>query len=194
MFVDRLVTASARSTYEGAMAAGTCTALNPMASCEKRRSNAPQPQSRPSRIDPQPRGHGSPPHRQGSTPMLTPKVERLPPVTIEFLRVVGGVETVRLHCDGCKAVQVASWADLGLPDASPFPPTWKTWKCSKCGETDVVATPEWPVEAKRATVTLPESTIPTEPQYTLSDGMGAITPDLRDHLESMLARLGPLET
>lgn len=125
--------------------------------------------------------------------MLTPKVERLPPVTVEFLRIVRGVETVRLQCEGCNAVHAVAWADLGLPDDSPFPPAGKTWRCSRCGGTEIIATPQWPVEPKREGVAPPETAIPHDLRNVMTEAPGAITPELRERLAAMLARLGPSE-
>lgn len=124
---------------------------------------------------------------------MMPKVERLPPVTIEFLRVVQGVEAVRLQCVGCKSVHVAPWADLGLSNDSSFPPSGTTWMCSTCGGTDITATPEWPAEPKREGEALTEAVAPPGFRDAVADDQGAISPELRERLEAMLARLGGLE-
>ena len=121
--------------------------------------------------------------------MMTPKIEPLPPETIEFLRVVRGVETIRFQCNGYMAVQVASWADLGLPEDSPFPPLGKAWKCSRCGRTEITATPHWPTDAKHEIEAPAETVRPPDTQDTITEAPGAISPELRGRLQDMLARL-----
>lgn len=117
---------------------------------------------------------------------MMPKVERLPPVTVAFLRIVRGVEAVRLQCEACKAVHVAPWADLGLPYDSPFPPMGTTWKCSLCGGTHITATAELTTAPKG------ENTAPIETAApdTAADDNGAIPSELRERLEAVMARLG----
>lgn len=125
--------------------------------------------------------------------MLTPEVERLPPVTIEFLRVVCGVEAVHLACRGCDAVHVAPWADLGLPDGSPFPPAGRIWRCGRCGATDIAATLE-PPAGSGACVALPRGTaIPPVASYAATDDFGAVSPELRGRLDAIVAQLSRAE-
>lgn len=131
--------------------------------------------------------------RERAEPMLTPKVERLPPVTVEFLRIVRGVEAVRLRCEGCKAVQVTTWGDLGLPNDAPFPPSGAAWKCGMCGGTKIVATPELPVDLKDQGELPIVTTTSPEAQGVETDDRGAISPALRERLEAMVARLGKPE-
>lgn len=122
--------------------------------------------------------------------MMIPKVERLPPVTVEFLRIVRGVEAVRLRCGGCGAVHVAPWVDLGLSDDSPFPPAGKVWRCGRCGGTDIAATPEPSAERERGTAAPAEGAPPLAPPATVTTDFGAISPELRERLEAVMARLG----
>lgn len=124
---------------------------------------------------------------------MKPTVEPLPPVTVEFLRIVQGVDAVRLRCEGCEAVRITSWANLGLLDDAPFPPAGAAWKCGMCGGADIAVTPEWPIEAKRDGEVPAEAMIPSDPQNAVPENRGAISPALRDRLEAMMARLGKAE-
>lgn len=121
--------------------------------------------------------------------MEAPKVEQLPPVTIEFLRIVNGVEGARLCCKDCNAVHAMSWDYLGLPDDTPFPPPEGFWTCGLCGGKHVTAEPEWPYNVQ------PEKTVPVDDDMAVSpsstapvDSQNSVA-SMRDQLESVMLRL-----
>lgn len=121
--------------------------------------------------------------------MEVPNVERLPPVTIEFLRVVNGVEAARLSCKDCKAVHVVPWKELGLPDDMPFPPAEGLWKCGLCGGTHVNAAPEWPIaSAHQQVAPIEEIGAPLPSSEAGSEREDDETLPLRDRLEVLMAR------
>lgn len=121
--------------------------------------------------------------------MLTPKVEPLPPVTVEFLRIVHGVEAVRLQCEDCKTVHIVSWADTGLADSSHFPPPGRLWRCGLCGQTDITATPEWPVFVKDDGGSPLHTSADPKPEELGAEDAGLVSPELRDQLQAALERL-----
>jgi hypothetical protein len=119
-------------------------------------------------------------------PMEAPAIERLSPVTIEFLRVVNGVEAARLSCGDCKAAHVVTWDELGLPDDTPFPPPEELWKCGRCGGTHVSATPEWPVASTHQHAAPIDEV--AEPSPSNDESEEDDTSPLRDELEVLMAR------
>ena len=122
--------------------------------------------------------------------MEAPTVEHLPPVTIEFLRIVNGVEAARLCCADCNAVHVVPWEELGLPDDTPFPPPEGLWTCGLCRGTHVTAEPEWPsIVARERTVPVEDFVAPT-PSSTASMDSGEPTFSLRHRLDAIMSRLG----
>ncbi len=125
--------------------------------------------------------------------MLIPEVERLPPVTIEFLRVVCGVEAVHLGCRGCEAVHVAPWADLGLPDGSPFPPARGIWRCGPCGGTDISVTLESPAGLEADVAMLSGTAVPSTASDVSTEDFGVVSPELRGRLEAIVAQLSRVE-
>ncbi len=120
--------------------------------------------------------------------MEAPKVEHLPPVTIEFLRIVNGVEGARLCCRDCNAVHVMSWEDLGLPEETPFPPPEGFWTCGLCGGKHVTAEPEWPFVALPETVIDDDASIsPSTTEH--ADGETSVS-SIRAQLDLLMVRLG----
>ena len=121
--------------------------------------------------------------------MDLPQIERLPPVTIEFLRIVNGVEAARLCCRDCNAVHVMSWEELGLPDKMPFPPPGRLWTCSLCGGTQVTAEPEWPFSPTEVSESFKE---PATPSLSVSADEEDQDPSsaIRNQLDALLSRLG----
>lgn len=121
--------------------------------------------------------------------MNAPMVERLPPVTIEFLRIVNGVEATRLSCMDCNEIHVMSWEEIGLPDDTPFPPPEGFWKCGSCGGANVTAEPEWPFVAARVRQS-PVEDVVDPPANDLSADGKEIAADLRDQPDAIMVRLG----
>ncbi len=122
------------------------------------------------------------------------KVERLPPVTIEFLRIVNGVEAARLCCKDCNAVHAMSWDYLGLPDNTPFPPPEGFWTCSLCGGKHVTAEPEWPLRWTHADETPVEQSAAPTPSSTATANTEDTASSLRSRLDAIMSRFDKTST
>ena len=121
--------------------------------------------------------------------METPKVARVPPVTIEFLRIVNRVEAARLCCEDCKATHVVPWDALGLPDDTPFPPLERLWKCELCGGTHVTAEPEWPHASKpERTASIEDIAAPSSASTMNVESGDAAHTAFRGRMELLMSR------
>jgi hypothetical protein len=92
--------------------------------------------------DPPPRSRHA---RPALSQAMDPKPAPLPPPTIRHLRDISRLDAVLLSCNRCAAAQSIPWADLGLPDETPFPAIAKSraWQCQRCDGTDIGAMPDW---------------------------------------------------
>lgn len=120
------------------------------------------------------------------------KVERLPPVTIEFLRIVHSVEGVRLCCRDCNTVNVLPWEELGLEDQTQFPPADEIWECGLCGGTNVTAEPEWPFIAVREQRALFEDTVSSSLSSAVDVDGEEPAFSLRVRLDAIMYRLSEI--
>jgi hypothetical protein len=81
-------------------------------------------------------------------------VNAIAPPDIKYLRDVSRLDAVLLSVNRCAAAQPVPWADLDLPDETPFPAVAKSrvWQCQRCEGTDIGAMPDWrsqrPAEAR----------------------------------------------
>lgn len=119
--------------------------------------------------------------------MEAPGFGPLPPVTIEFLRVVNGVEAARLCCRDCNSVHVVPWEDLGLPEDTPFPPSEPLWTCGLCGGADVSAEPEWPLGSTRANVSSVAHVASPTPSIPANVGTEISASSLRNRLDAIMS-------
>ena len=83
--------------------------------------------------------------------METPKIDRMPPPTIEFRRLVNGITEAQIACQDCGASKIVPLAELGLPDTTPFPPEGSVGTCGACGSDHVTAAPVWPIKQESQT-------------------------------------------